>query len=102
MEIHEGYEILQSVAFTNDRGYALEHNPGAPSPFVTWTFYENADGSRDYNWEHYFKDKDAALRDFVHQAAEHHYQFGVEEREPESQRQVRSITAIILPRGRWI
>ena len=75
------------MAFTNDRGYALGHNPGAPSPFVTWTFYENADGSRDYNWGHYFKDKDAALRDFAHRAAEHRYQFGVEEREPDSQRQ---------------
>ena len=78
---------MQSVAFTNDRGYALGHNPNAPSPFVTWTFYENADGSRDYNWGHYFKDEDAAVRDFAHRAAEHRYQFGVEEREPDSRRQ---------------
>ena len=78
---------MQSVAFTNDRGYALGHNPNAPSPFVTWTFYENADGSRDYNWGHYFKDEEAAVRDFAHRAAEHRYQFGVEEREPDSRRQ---------------
>ena len=75
------------MAFTNDRGYALGHNPNAPSPFVTWTFYENADGSRDYNWGHYFKDEEAAVRDFAHRAAEHRYQFGVEERGPDSQRQ---------------
>ena len=60
------------MAFTNDRGYALGHNPNAPSPFVTWTFYENADGSRDYNWGHYFKDEEAAVRDFAHRAAECH------------------------------
>ena len=75
------------MAFTNDRGYALGHNPNAPSPFVTWTFYENADGSRDYNWGHYFKDGEAAVHDFAHRAAEHRYQFGVEEREPDSRRQ---------------
>ena len=75
------------MAFTNDRGYALGHNPNAPSPFVTWTFYESADGSRDYNWGHYFKDEEAAVWDFAHRAAEHRYQFGVEERGPDSQRQ---------------
>ena len=36
IESNKGYEILQSVVFTNNRGYALGHNPGAPSPYVTW------------------------------------------------------------------
>lgn len=86
IESNQGYEILQSVVFTNNRGYALGHNPGAPSPYVTWTFYENMNGSRDYNWGHYFKDEQAAVKDFAHRAAEHRYQFGVEEREPGRQR----------------
>ena len=93
---------MRSVAFTNDRGYALGHNPNAPSPFVTWTFYENADGSRDYNWGHYFKDEEAAVRDFAHRAAEHRYQFG---RGGTGGRTAsgrsRGITAITPPKGRW-
>lgn len=87
IESNQGYEILQSVVFTNSRGYALGHNPGAVSPYVTWAFYENTDGSRDYNWGHYFSEKENAVKDFAHRAAEHRYQFGVEEREPGSQRQ---------------
>ena len=53
MEQINGYEILKSTVFANSRGFALGHNPAAPSPYVTWQFTEGKDGQRDYYWGHY-------------------------------------------------
>ena len=36
MEIVQGYAILKTTTFDSGHGFALGHNPGAPSPFVTW------------------------------------------------------------------
>ncbi|WP_243099975.1 hypothetical protein [Clostridium sp. OM05-5BH] len=38
METVQGYVILKAAAFETRHGFALGHNPGAPSPFVTWQF----------------------------------------------------------------
>ena len=32
----QGYEIIKAVMLENGRGFALGHNPAAPSPYVTW------------------------------------------------------------------
>lgn len=55
-----GYEIKQSVVFTNDRGFALAENPNAPQPFVTWQLTEE-NGRRDYYWGYPNKNKISTL-----------------------------------------
>jgi hypothetical protein len=48
-ETVHGYEILRSVIFANNRGFALAENFAAVDPFITWQFtIEN--GARDYYW----------------------------------------------------
>lgn len=37
-ETVNGYEIKESITFTNNCGFALAENPNAPQPFVTWQF----------------------------------------------------------------
>ena len=40
LETVQGYVILKAATFETGHGFALGHNPGAPSPFVTWQFTE--------------------------------------------------------------
>ena len=40
LETVQGYVILKAAIFETGHGFALGHNPGAPSPFVTWQFTE--------------------------------------------------------------
>lgn len=82
IENNHGYDILQSVVFTNNRGFALGRNENAPSPYVTWLLYEHKDGTRDYDWGHYFGTREAAARDFAERAEEHKRFYGVAERAP--------------------
>ena len=35
MDKNQGYEIIQAVMLENGRGFALGHDPAAPSPYVT-------------------------------------------------------------------
>ena len=51
METVQGYVILKAATFETGHGFALGHNPGAPSPFVTWQFTEGENGHRDYYWD---------------------------------------------------
>ena len=53
MEIVQGYAILKTTTFDSGHGFALGHNPGAPSPFVTWQFTEVEKCKRDYYWGRY-------------------------------------------------
>ena len=53
METVQGYVILKAATFETGHGFALGHNPGAPSPFVTWQFTEGENGHRDYYWGRY-------------------------------------------------
>ena len=46
METVQGYVILKAATFETGHGFALGHNPGAPSPFVTWQFTEWENGHR--------------------------------------------------------
>lgn len=48
LETVQGYVILKAATFETGHGFALGHNPGAPSPFVTWQFTEGENGHRDY------------------------------------------------------
>lgn len=50
LETVQGYVILKAATFETGHGFALGHNPGAPSPFVTWQFTEGENGHRDYYW----------------------------------------------------
>ena len=53
MDKNQGYEIIKAVMLENGRGFALGHNPAAPSPYVTWACYDDKDGQRQYEWGHY-------------------------------------------------
>jgi hypothetical protein len=75
-ETVHGYEIKQSITFTNNRGFALAENPNAPQPFVTWQFTDE-NGKRDYYWGHYTTGRDKAERDLVQRVADHQTQYGV-------------------------
>ena len=64
METVQGYVILKAAAFETGHGFALGHNPGAPSPFVTWQFTEGENGHRDYYWGRYGNSQAWAQKDF--------------------------------------
>lgn len=58
-----GYEILRTIQFSNNRGFAIGHNPAAAQPFVTWQFtVENS--KRDFYWGHYKSDGKSAGDDY--------------------------------------
>lgn len=79
-DTNQSYEIMQTVTFTNGRGFALGHNAAAPSPFVTWQFTETADGQKDYYWGRYFDDLAAAQKNFAKRTDDYKDLFHVEER----------------------
>ena len=64
METVQGYVILKAATFETGHGFALGHDPGAPSPFVTWQFTEGENGHRDYYWGRYGTSQAWAQRDF--------------------------------------
>ena len=78
MEEIQGYVIRQSVLFENNRGFALGENPGAPSPFVTWQFTEEA-GRRDYYWGHYHSGQRDAEKDYSSRVSDYQKRYGVRE-----------------------
>ena len=65
MDKNQGYEIIKAVMLENGRGFALGHNPAAPSPYVTWACYDDKDGQRQYEWGHYGSDRAALEQDFA-------------------------------------
>jgi hypothetical protein len=48
----QGYEIVRSIAFNDQRGFAIGLNPDAVSQFVTWQ-YTAENGKRDFYWGAY-------------------------------------------------
>lgn len=87
METVQGYVILKAATFETGHGFALGHNPGAPSPFVTWQFTEGENGHRDYYWGRYGTSQAWAQRDFdrrvddyqqLYHAAVKHTELGAE------------------------
>ena len=43
MDKNQGYEIIQAVMLENGRGFALGHNPAAPSPYRPLTKRQASD-----------------------------------------------------------
>ena len=72
METVQGYVILKAATFETGHGFALGHNPGAPSPFVTWQFTEGENGHRDYYWGRYGTSQAWAQRDFDRRVDDYH------------------------------
>ena len=83
MDKNQGYEIIQAVMLENGRGFALGHNPAAPSPYVTWACYDDRDGKRQYEWGHYGSDRAALEQDFATRIQEYQrlYNVGVKQTE---------------------
>ena len=83
MDKNQGYEIIQAVMLENGRGFALGHNPAAPSPYVTWACYDDKDGQRQYEWGHYGSDRAALEQDFAARVQEYQrlYNVGVKQTE---------------------
>ena len=83
MDKNQGYEIIQAVMLENGRGFALGHNPAAPSPYVTWACYDDRDGQRQYEWGHYGSDRAALEQDFAARVQEYRrlYNVGVKQTE---------------------
>ena len=79
--INEGYEILRSVLFENDTGFALGFNNNTHDPmYVTWKFNEE-NGKRDYYyWGHYKTSLETATKDYEIRIAEYQQQYKVSEK----------------------
>ena len=71
MDKNQGYEIIKAVMLENGRGFALGHNPAAPSPYVTWACYDDKDGQRQYEWGHYGSDRADLEQDFTARVQEY-------------------------------
>ncbi|MCL2853862.1 MAG: DUF3849 domain-containing protein, partial [Defluviitaleaceae bacterium] len=79
--VNAGYTVTQSVLFDNDRGFALAHNPAAPSPFVTWQITHDSDnGGIDYYWGRYRDTEESAKIDYVVRATEYRSQYNLQEK----------------------
>ena len=83
MDKNQGYEIIQAVMLENGRGFALGHDPAAPSPYVTWACYDDDKGQRQYEWGHYGSDRSALEQDFAARVQEYQrpYYVGVKQTE---------------------
>ena len=83
MDKNQGYEIIKAVMLENGRGFALGHNPAAPSPYVTWACYDDKDGKRQYEWGHYGNDRAALEQDFAARVQEYQrlYNVGIKQTE---------------------
>jgi len=60
----QGYEIVRSIAFDDQRGFAIGLNPNAVSQFVTWQF-TTENGRRDFYWGHYADELANAANNYV-------------------------------------
>ena len=92
MDKNQGYEIIQAVMLENGRGFALGHNPAAPSPYVTWACYDDRDGQRQYEWGHYGSDRAALEQDFAARVQEYQRLYNVD---------VRQVLLYPAPCGHW-
>jgi hypothetical protein len=65
-----GYEIARSIFFNNQRGFAIGHNPDAPSPFVCWQF-TTENSKREFYWGHYTNYQADAQSNYLARVAVH-------------------------------
>ena len=84
MDKNQGYEIIQAVMLENGRGFALGHDPAAPSPYVTWACYDDDKGQRQYEWGHYGNDRAALEQDFAARVQEYQRLYNVDVRQVEA------------------
>jgi hypothetical protein len=63
-EVVKGYEIIRSVMFDDNRGFAIGHNPDAVEPYVCWWFAAE-DGKRDFYWGRYTNTEKEATGNYV-------------------------------------
>ena len=84
MDKNQGYSILKAVMLENGRGFALGHNPAAPSPYVTWACYDDKNGQRQYEWGHYGSDRAALEQDFAARGQEYQRLYNVDVRQVEA------------------
>ena len=94
MDKNQGYEIIQAVMLENGRGFALGHDPAAPSPYVTWACYDDKDGQRQYEWGHYGSDRAALEQDFAARVQEYQRLYNVDVRQVEA-------PGLYLPSALW-
>jgi hypothetical protein len=66
----QGYEIVRSIQFSDERGFAIGHNPEAVSPWVSWQF-TTENGKRDFYWGSYSDSEKAAGANYAWRAALH-------------------------------
>ena len=64
------YEVIRSIAFNDQRGFAIGHNPNAAAPYVSWQFTAE-NGSRDYYWGSYNSDMVGAAANYTARVMEH-------------------------------
>lgn len=77
MDKNQGYSILKTVMLENGRGFALGYHPTAPAPYVTWAFYDDEKGRRQYEWGHYGNNLSAMEKDFADRVQEYQRLFKV-------------------------
>ena len=80
-ETVQGYEILRSVTFENNQGFALAWNPDVPDSFATWQFTEDENGDRDYYWGRYTSNKEAVTRTYENRIAVFFHDYGFTEKD---------------------
>ena len=100
MDKNQGYEIIQAVMLENGRGFALGHNPAAPSPYVTWACYDDKDGQRQYEWGHYGSDRTALEQDFAARVQEYQRLYNVGGQADRGSRPLQ-VLFYPAPRGHW-
>ncbi|MDR3278717.1 MAG: DUF3849 domain-containing protein [Oscillospiraceae bacterium] len=78
-DVH-GYAITRSIAFDDQRGFALGHDPDAVEPYVCWQF-TTENGKRDFYWGTYC-DTDSAAADNYRARVIAHMHGGAREVQP--------------------
>ncbi len=73
-----GYTILKAVMLENGRGFALGERPTDLARYVTWACYDDEKGKRQYEWGHYWNDRDKAVADLLERVRDYQEQFHVE------------------------
>ena len=77
-EAVHGYVVIRSIAFKDQRGFAIGHNPDAAEPFVCWQFTAE-NGKRDFYWGRYSDDLTGAGDSYTARILIHMQDAGVQE-----------------------
>ncbi|MDR0813296.1 MAG: DUF3849 domain-containing protein [Oscillospiraceae bacterium] len=72
------YEVVRSIAFDDERGFAIGQHPAAACPFVCWQF-TSENGVRDFYWGTYCDTEKEASDNFCARVMTHMYGEAVQE-----------------------